>query len=42
MEWKGKYYKAKQVTPIVTEEPERFVVITVYSFFIGGKDEDNI
>lgn len=34
--WKGKYYQAKQVMPIVVEEPDRFVVITVYVFFIGG------
>jgi hypothetical protein len=34
--WKGKYYQAKQVMPIVVEEPERFVVVTVYVFFIGG------
>jgi len=34
--WKGKFYQAKQVMPIVAEEPERFVVITVYVFFIGG------
>lgn len=34
--WKGKYYQAKQVMPIVVEEPDRFVVVTVYVFFIGG------
>jgi hypothetical protein len=34
--WKGKFYQAKQVMPIVVEEPDRFVVITVYVFFIGG------
>jgi hypothetical protein len=34
--WKGKYYQAKQVMPIVVEEPEKFVVVTVYVFFIGG------
>jgi hypothetical protein len=34
--WKGKYYQAKQVVPIVVEEPDRFVVVTVYVFFIGG------
>jgi len=34
--WKGKYYQVKQVMPIVVEEPDRFVVITVYVFFIGG------
>lgn len=34
--WKGKFYNIKQVIPIVVEEPERFVVVTVYVFFIGG------
>lgn len=34
--WKGKFYQAKQVMPIVVEEPDRFVVVTVYVFFIGG------
>ncbi|MBI5409788.1 MAG: DUF4258 domain-containing protein [Nitrospirae bacterium] len=34
--WKGKRYQAKQVMPIVVEEPDRFVVVTVYVFFIGG------
>lgn len=34
--WKGKYYQVKQVMPIVVEEHNRFVVVTVYVFFIGG------
>lgn len=34
--WKGKYYQAKQVMPIVVEEADMFVVVTVYVFFIGG------
>jgi hypothetical protein len=34
--WKGKFYQVKQVMPIVAEEPERFMVVTVYVFFIGG------
>lgn len=34
--WKGKFYQVKQVMPIVVEEPDRFVVVTVYVFFIGG------
>ncbi len=34
--WKGKFYQVKQVMPIVVEEPDRFVVVTVYLFFIGG------
>lgn len=34
--WKGKFYHVKQVMPIVAEESDRFVVVTVYVFFIGG------
>jgi len=34
--WKGKFYQVKQVMPIVVEEPDRVVVVTVYVFFIGG------
>ncbi|MBI4823475.1 MAG: DUF4258 domain-containing protein [Nitrospirae bacterium] len=34
--WKGKYYQVKQVIPIVAEEPDKFVVVTVYAYFIGG------
>ena len=35
--WKGKYYEGKQVMPIVIEEPDRYIVVTVYVFYIGGK-----
>ena len=34
--WKGKYYQIKQVSPIVAEEPDRLVVVTVYVYFFGG------
>ncbi|MEW6570599.1 MAG: DUF4258 domain-containing protein [Nitrospirota bacterium] len=34
--WKGKHYQIKQVIPIVAEEFDRLVVVTVYVFFIGG------
>lgn len=34
--WKGKFYQVKQVMPIVVEEIDKFVVVTVYVFFIGG------
>lgn len=34
--WKGKFYQAKQVMPIVVEKPDRWIVVTVYVFFIGG------
>ena len=35
-EWKGKYYEIKQVMPIVAEEEDQFVVITIYAFYFGG------
>ena len=31
--WSGKLYKVKQVVPVVAEEPDRIVVVTVYTFF---------
>ena len=34
--WKGRYYDVKQVVPIVAEEPDAWVVITVYVFYFGG------
>ncbi len=37
-EWKGKYYQAKQVVPIVAEKADELVVVTVYVFFIGGAE----
>lgn len=35
-EWKGRFYETKQVIPIVAEEPDEWVVVTVYFFFMGG------
>jgi len=35
--WKGKYYLTKQVIPIVKEESNKIVVITVYVYYFGGK-----
>lgn len=35
-QWKGKFYQVKQVMPIVVKEPGRFVVVTVYVYYIGG------
>ena len=32
-EWDGHYYAVKQVVPVVAEEGNRFVVITVYTFY---------
>ena len=31
--WKGKYYGTKQVMPIVLEKPDRYVVVTVLTFY---------
>jgi len=28
--WRGKYYGVKQVAPVVVEEEDRFVVVSVY------------
>ncbi len=35
--WKGRYYETKQVMPIVRDEVDRLVVITVYVFYFGGE-----
>ena len=34
--WKGHYYEVKQVVPIVAEERDTWIVITVYVFYFGG------
>jgi hypothetical protein len=31
--WKGRYYGTKQVMPIVSEKTDRYVVITVLTFY---------
>ncbi|GAB4324802.1 MAG: hypothetical protein Kow0074_18100 [Candidatus Zixiibacteriota bacterium] len=31
--WGGTFYATKQVMPIVADEPERYVVVTVYVFY---------
>ncbi len=31
--WAGKHYGIKQVAPVVAEEDDRIVVVTVYTFF---------
>lgn len=31
--WQGKYYAIKQVAPVIVEEADRIVVVTVYTFF---------
>ena len=35
--WKGRYYEFKQIVPVVADEDDRWVVITVYVFYFGGK-----
>ncbi len=32
-EWDGQYYAMQQVAPVVDEERDRFVVVTVYTFY---------
>ncbi|MDP6132953.1 MAG: DUF4258 domain-containing protein [Dehalococcoidia bacterium] len=34
-EWKGKSYTTKQVRPIVVEEAEGIIVVTVYVYYFG-------
>lgn len=31
--WAGKYYGLQQVAPVVAEEEDRLVVVTVYTFY---------
>ena len=38
-EWRGRYYGVQQVIPIVAEEAERLVVVTVYTFYFQEGDE---
>ena len=37
-DWKGRYYEVKQVMPIVVEEEDAIVVVTVYVFYFGGPE----
>ena len=37
-EWKGKKYGLKQVIPVVVEESDRIIVVTVYVFYFGGTE----
>lgn len=32
-EWDGRYYGVQQIVPVVDEEAERIVVVTVYTFY---------
>ena len=31
--WAGRTYESKQVMPVVADDPDRFVVVTVYVFY---------
>ena len=31
-QWRGKHYAVKQVAPVVMEEPDKLVVVTVYVY----------
>ena len=33
---RGDYYELKQVMPVIADEADRLVVITVYVFYFGG------
>jgi len=37
-EWKGRKYAIKQVIPIVIEESDKIIVVTVYVFYFGGTE----
>ncbi|MBN1689922.1 MAG: DUF4258 domain-containing protein [Dehalococcoidia bacterium] len=37
-DWKGRKYAIKQVMPIVIEESDRIIVVTVYVFYFGGTE----
>lgn len=38
-EWDGRYYGVQQVAPVVKEEDDRIVVITVYTFYFQEGDK---
>ena len=31
--WRGRFYKIKQVIPVIAVEPDKLVVVTVYVFY---------
>ncbi|MDI6731899.1 MAG: DUF4258 domain-containing protein [Candidatus Margulisbacteria bacterium] len=37
--WKGKFYEVKQVMPIVVDENDKYVVITVFTYYFGGESK---
>lgn len=32
-EWQGRFFASKQVAPVVVEEEDEIVVVTVYTFY---------
>lgn len=38
-EWDGRYYGVQQVVPVVAEEEDRLVVVTVYTFYFQEGEE---
>jgi hypothetical protein len=32
-EWDGRYYRMQQIAPVVADEADRFVVVTVYTLY---------
>ena len=34
--WRGRYYRIKQVAPIVAQASDRLVVVTVFAFYFWG------
>ncbi|OIP02246.1 MAG: hypothetical protein AUJ96_16510 [Armatimonadetes bacterium CG2_30_66_41] len=32
-QWRGRHYAVKQVAPVVAEERDRLVVVTVYTYY---------
>jgi len=32
-EWDGRYYAVQQVAPVVDDRPDRFIVVTVFTFY---------
>jgi hypothetical protein len=37
-DWKGRKYSIKQVMPIVMEESDKIIIVTVYVFYFGGAE----
>jgi hypothetical protein len=39
--WRGRRYRIKQVAPVIFEEPNEIVVVTVYTFFSDRTEHEN-